>query len=79
MSTAIDYDIFRNNLKKARYIKELSAKDLSIKAGLRQQKRISDIEDGRGRPTLEEVFAICEILEQPIDGMLKSEMKIVYS
>lgn len=79
MSPAIDYNIFRNNLKKVRSVMDLSAKDLSIKAGLRQQKRVSDIEDGRGKPTLEEVFVICEILGQPIDGMLKSEMKIVYS
>lgn len=55
---------------------ELSAKDLSIKAGLRQQKRISDIEDGRGKPTLEEVYSICAVLDKPIDGMLKSDIAI---
>lgn len=72
----IDYNIFRNNLKKARYLMELSGKELSIKAGLRQQKRIADIEEGRGKPTLEEVFAICEVVGQPIDGMLKKDIAI---
>jgi DNA-binding XRE family transcriptional regulator len=76
----IDYNIFRNNLKKARYLFEMSGKDLSEKAGLRQLKRVNDIEEGRGKPTLEEVFSICEVLKQPIDDMLKKEstIKIVY-
>lgn len=73
----IDYTIFRNNLKKARYIMELTGKDLSLAAGLRQQKRISDIEEGRGKPSLEEVYNICDVLQQPIDKMIKCEAKIV--
>lgn len=73
----IDFTIFRNNLRKARYLNELSARELSEKAGLRQMKRIADIEEGRGKPTIEEVYAICEVLKQPIDSMLKTESKIV--
>lgn len=76
----IDFAIFRNNLKKARYLMEMSAKELSQKAGLRQLKRVADIEEGRGKPTLEEVYSLCEVLGQPIDDMLKKEgkMKIEY-
>ena len=76
MVPGIDYDIFRNNLKKARYIQDLTAKDLSEMAGLRQQKMIADIEEGKGKPSLDEVFAICQVLNQPIDAMLKNEGKI---
>jgi predicted transcriptional regulator len=69
----IDLTILRNNLKKARHLQDISAKELSIKAGLRQQKRIADIEEGRGKPTLEEIHTICQVLKQPIDFMLYHE------
>lgn len=72
----VDFTKFRNNLRKARYIQELSAKDLSIKCGLRQQKRIADIEEGRGKPSIEEIYAICEALNQPIDFMLNKESEM---
>lgn len=67
----IDFNIFRENLKKARNIKELSAKDLSNECGLRQQKRIADIEEGRGKPSIEEVYKICEVLGQSMEMMMK--------
>lgn len=73
----IDLEIFRKNLKKARYLMELSGKDLSQLAGLKQHKRIADIEEGRGKPTLEEVYSICSVLKQPIDKMMNCEAKIV--
>jgi transcriptional regulator with XRE-family HTH domain len=73
----IDYNIFRSNLKKARYLKEMTAVELSKAAKLRQAKRVSDIEDGRGHPTLDEVYSICHVLEQPIDFMLTREAKIL--
>jgi transcriptional regulator with XRE-family HTH domain len=76
----IDFDIFRENLKKARYIKDMTAKEVSFRAGLKQQKRVADIEEGRGKPTLEEVFSICVAVEQSIDSMLhkESEMKLEF-
>lgn len=72
----IDFEKFRYNLKKARYISEMSAKELSIAAGLKQHKRILDIEEGRGKPSLEEVISICNILQQPIDNMLHNESEM---
>lgn len=73
----IDFTLFRSNLKKARYLNEMTSKELSEKAGLRQLKRVADIEEGRGKPTIEEVYSICEVLKQPIDSMLNREGKIV--
>ena len=71
-----DFEKFRKNLRMARYIKEMTSKELSVAAGLKQQKRVSDIEDGRGKPTLEEVIALCNILSQPIDFMLNNTAKM---
>jgi len=68
----IDFAKFRINLKLAREIKDMTAKELSIAAGLKQQKRIADIEEGRGKPTLEEVDTICHNLGQPMDYMLNN-------
>lgn len=73
----IDFHIFRDNLRKARFIKELTANELSKAAGLRQVKRISDIEEGRGKPSLDEVHSICVALDQDVSDMLYREGKIV--
>lgn len=75
-ASADDFAKFRKNLILARKVKDISAKDLSIAAGLKQQKRILDIEEGRGKPSLEEVRAICLVLHQPIDNMLDNEARI---
>jgi transcriptional regulator with XRE-family HTH domain len=76
MSKKVDYLIFRNNITKIRSSKGWTAKDLSEKAELRQLKRISDIEDGRGSPNLEEVCSICRVLGYPIDKMLYHEANV---
>lgn len=73
-----DYTLFRTNIKQVRSFMLLSAKDLSDKAGLRQQKRVSDIEDGRGSPDLGEVIQLCKALNQPIDNMLFKVPKIIF-
>ncbi|MDX1630109.1 MAG: helix-turn-helix transcriptional regulator [Fulvivirga sp.] len=67
------YEKFRQNLKKIRSAEGITAKELSEKAGLRQKKRIADIEDGRGKPTLDEVIAICEVLNEKLDNMLLAD------
>lgn len=65
-----DLQLFRRNLVKIRSFRGLIAKDLSEKCGLRQLKRIADIEDGRGKPTLEELISICAFLGVKLDDML---------
>ena len=72
----IDLEKFRINLRLARIVSDYSAKELSSIAGLRQQKRIADIEEGRGKPSLNEVSAICLALGQPMDYMLNNEAEI---
>jgi DNA-binding XRE family transcriptional regulator len=71
-----DFEKFRRNLYKARTIQEMTARDLASAAGLKQMKRILDIEEGRGKPSLDEVLAICHVLQQPIDNMLNNECEM---
>ena len=72
----VDFAKFRINLRKARTIKELTAKELSEQAGLKQLKRVADIEEGRGSPSLDEVHSLCVVLGQPMDEMLGLESEI---
>ena len=73
----IDFKKFRHNLRNARTAMGITAKELSEQAGLKQQKRILDIEEGRGSPSLDEVHSICLVLQQPIDEMLNLESEVV--
>lgn len=73
----VDFKKFRQNLKNARLIAGLTGKELSERSGLKQQKRIGDIEEGRGVPSLAEINAICIILNQPMEEMLKLESTMV--
>lgn len=69
----VDFTIFRSNLKNARKVLDISAKELSERAKLKQAKRVSDIEDGRGSPSIEEIYALCEVLNVSIDDMMKKQ------
>ena len=70
-----EYSIFRRNIARVRVVRGMSARELSEKAQLKQLKRVSDIEEGRGCPTLDEVCAICKVLGYSIDEMLYKEAK----
>lgn len=71
--SGIDFDIFRKNLVLARKVKDFTAKQLAEKAGLKQLKRVSDIEEGRGAPDLNEIFMLCACLDQRMQDMLFNE------
>lgn len=73
----IDFQFFRNNLKTLRLAKDLTAKDLSERAGLRQLKRISDLEGGKGLPSLDEVYSISLALDISMCDLLFKELKII--
>jgi transcriptional regulator with XRE-family HTH domain len=73
----IDFAIFRNNLKTLRAAHGISAKDLSVQAGMRQQKRISDIEEGKGSPSLDEIYSVSLIFKTSLDQLLFHELKII--
>jgi len=68
-----DYAIFRRNLSRIRAAKGISARELSDTCKLKQMKRIHDIEEGRGQPSLDEVCIICKELGFGLDQMLYSE------
>jgi DNA-binding XRE family transcriptional regulator len=75
-------DKFRENLKTVRIARGFSGADLGDCANLSPKtKRVHDIEEGRGAPTLAEVIALCETLEVPIDAMLKhnAEATIIFT
>lgn len=72
----IDFELFRKNVLMVRAAKGLNGFQLSEQAKLHQRKRVHDIEEGRGKPTLEEVAAICRILEVSIDDMLFKTVEI---
>ena len=74
----MDFTNFRQNLKVVRASKGLAAKKLSENCGLKRLKRIADIEDGQGKPTIEEIAAICTELDLSIDDMLYGTVIIRY-
>lgn len=76
MTERADLITFRINLKTVRESMGLTQKELSIRCKLRQQKRVADIEEGRGNPSLDEILSICEAVNMPIDSMLKRQAQI---
>lgn len=73
---AIDFDIFRENLRIIRKMTDKTSKQLSEDLNMKQMKRVADIEEGRGRPTLEEINAICNYFGYSIDDMMKRKATI---
>lgn len=74
--SGIDFEIFRYNLKTLRKVADKTAKEVSEELKLKQQKRISDIEEGRGKPSFEEINTICEYFKVSIDAMIKQKANI---
>ena len=72
----MDYTNFINNIRKIRMCEGVTASELSKRCKLKQMKRISDIEDGRGKPSIDEVISICKELNFKIDAMLNGKVKI---
>jgi len=73
----MDTQYFRRNLKILRNVHDISSKDLSQKIGLRQLKRISDLEDGKGSPSLDEVHLISRHFGVPLDKLLYKDLKVI--
>lgn len=80
MSKKLDFTLFRENLVKARATRNISGRDLARKAGLRQIKRVHDIEAAKGSPTIDEVASLCKVLNYSMDDMIfkKSEISLVF-
>lgn len=78
MIKELSFDKFRQNLARVRAFKGLSAAEIADRANLRQKKRCADIEEGRGRPTIEEIAVICDVLHVGIDEMLYRTPRITF-
>lgn len=72
----VDFNIFRNNLRTLRMANGMTAKELSEKAALKQVKRVSDIEEGRGLPSLDEIYTFSKLFAVSLDQILFQELKI---
>ena len=78
-TVSFDLSLFRKNLLIVRLAKGLGSKELAVKAGLKAMKRIYDLEEGRGTPSLDEIFSICQVLNVSMDDMLMKEAKVSLS
>jgi transcriptional regulator with XRE-family HTH domain len=73
------YGIFRRNLVRLRGLRGISASELTVELQLKSPKRISDIEEGRGKITLDEACKICKFFGYNIDEMLYKEARATIS
>ncbi len=67
---------FAQNLSIVRRARGLSAKELSEQCKLKSLKRISDIEELKGDPKLDEVVKICIALSVEVNPMLCQSAKV---
>lgn len=74
----MDFSKFRRNLAVVRKSKEFSSKELSRLAELKQFKRINDIEEGRGMPSIDEIYSICKVLNVSMDDMIEKTIYVKY-
>ena len=74
----MNYTNFIYNIRVIRMSQGITAKELSEKSGCRQLKRISDIEDGRGKPNIDEIVIICKLFGVKIDQMINDRVKVKY-
>lgn len=76
----IDFKTFRKNLPKIRAVRGFrSANELSKACGFKAVKRVADFEtEGRGTPTLNELFALSSILQVPMDTLLFKEIELSF-
>ena len=79
MSTIIDYQNIRQNIRILRELKGVSSKEMAAACTLRQQKRIADIEEGRGVPNLEEMVLISRYLGITVDNLINRKAVVSYS
>ena len=66
------------NIKTIRMSRNIAGLALSNGCNLRSAKRVSEIEEGRGKLTLEELIAIADFLDVSMDGLLKKKAKVIF-
>ena len=72
------YEKFRTNLRVLRGKTDVSAVDLSKQIGLESGARISNLEYGKGNPTVEELVLITKYFCISIDDILHKEAVITF-
>jgi DNA-binding XRE family transcriptional regulator len=72
------YEKFRTNTRLLRAKVGVSGCEASEKMGLKNGKRLIDLEYGRAHPTLEEVMMIAEYFKVSTNDLLYGEAKIIF-
>lgn len=66
------------NIAVIRGARGINALELARNCSLRSAKRVSELEDGRGKLSIEELITIADYFQVSIDGLLKQKAKIVF-
>ncbi len=72
------YEKFRANIRLLRAKEGWSGCEASEKIGLKNGKRIIDLEYGRANPTMEEMILISNCFKQSIDNILHKNAKVTF-
>lgn len=72
------YEKFRTNIRLLRAKKGWSGTEASEKIGLKNGKRMIDLEYGRANPSMEEMLLISKAFDVSIDSLLHKEAKITF-
>ena len=66
------------NIAVIRGARGLTCLELARNCSLKSAKRINDLEDGRGKISIDELICIADYFGVSIDGLLKQKAKIVF-
>jgi transcriptional regulator with XRE-family HTH domain len=73
------YEKFRTNCRLLRAKQGWSGVEAGEKIGLKNGKRMIDLEYGRANPTIEELLLITKCFDLSMDELMHKEAKIVFS
>lgn len=73
------YEKFRTNIRLLRAKEGWSGCEAGEKIGLKNGKRVIDLEYGRGNPTMEEMILISNAFKVPIDSILHKDAQITFN
>ena len=72
------YEKFRTNCRLLRAKKGWSGVEAGDKIGLKNGKRMIDLEYGRANPTIEELLLITKCFSVSMDELMHKEAKIIF-
>lgn len=72
------YEKFRTNLRTLCAASSLSMIDISKDSGLESGKRITDLQYGRGNPSMDEMIVISKYFKISIDDLLNKTATITF-